>query len=163
MRLNVINQTAVVRAACVAGKVKDLNPRFGAALQLNEAVFKYTVMGDPKETLVVERIDLGKLFSGIPQDITPYTFNESVGGDLSALHEASGVDTTQQENVLEIASYEAVAPTDVLGQHFINWKRLVGLDSLSRAEVELGVLDDHLVIDARNSTVYRGTVSVKFK
>lgn len=163
MRLNVINQTAVVRAACLAGQVTNLNPRFGHTLQLNDAAFKYTVMGDPKETLMIERVDLEQLFFNIPQDITPYSFEESVGGDLSELEMYAGIDSTEQESVLETASYEVLDPADVLGQHFVNWKRLVGLNSLNRAEVELGVLGDYLIIDARYATVYRGTVSVKFK
>ena len=163
MLLNVMNQTAIVKDVCRVHGINDLNPRFGDAQQLSAELFKYSVLGDATEALIIQRVSLTELFAGIPQDITGLEFKDSAVGDLGRLDAALNADAVIEEVILNNDEPETAAVDDVLGVHFCNWKRLVGLRSLTRTEVALSTDGDYLTIDARDAVIYRGTVSVKFQ
>jgi hypothetical protein len=163
MRLNILNQAAVVRAACSQADNVELNPRFGETLQISPETFKYSALGNPSKSLLIARVSLNELFDKFPQDITGFEFKDPAPFDSARLESTSEIDPTVQEYILDNNPYETVPETDVLGTHFCNWKRLVGLTSLTRSEVDLSSDGDYMLIDARNATIHRGTVSVKIK
>lgn len=161
MRLNVINRTAIVLSAMLRSGITDMSPRFGTVTPLSEQAFKYALIGLPREALIIERVSLEELFRDIPQDITGIVFNEAPEGSEANLDEVVGRDIALQDPLVDYSGYET--GTDEYSILFCNWKRLVGLSDLPRNEVTLALLDDHLVIDATSSTLYRGSVSVKVK
>ena len=163
MRLNVINTSSLVALAASAAGCKVSNGRFGAATRLTDKTFKYVVTGVRKEVLLVERVDLGELFAGLPQDISEITHQpNSVLGEVDVMA-ALGIDPVDQEPPMLIDEPEIARAEDELGQLFFMWQAFVGLYGLSRHEVDLSTSDNVLYIDARNAAVYRGTVAVKFK
>lgn len=163
MRLNILNQAAVVKAACDQAGNETLNPRFGEVFPISAETFKYSALGNPTNSLLIARVSLNALFDKFPQDITGFEFKTPAAFDMARVESTGEVDPAVQENIIDNIPYETVPETDVLGTHFCNWKRLVGLTSLTRAEVDLSSTDDYMLIDARNATIHCGTVSVKIK
>lgn len=163
MRLNLLNQTVIVASAVKHAGLTQMTPRFGDVRAVNQDLFKYSLTSDPSSNVLIKRVDLGELFKGLPQDISQITFQASVGGDTQTLNERLNLDLTTSQYPVELTDYEQVDPTDELGQHFVNWTRLVGIGDLKRSEVELSTLDDSLIVEAHRSVVYKGAVSIKIK
>lgn len=163
MRLNVINTSAVVALAASTAGCKLSNGRFGAVTQLSDRTFKYVFTGVRKDVLLVERIDLAELFKDLPQDITGLTHQpDSVAGSVD-IAAALRIDATHQEPPFIQGEPTETREGDELGALFHLWQAFVGLYGLSRHEVDLSTVENILYIDARNATVFRGTVAVKFK
>jgi len=162
MRLNVLNGSSIVALASSTGLCKLSNTRFGVTTQVNDKYFKYVFSGERKEVVLIERIDLNDLFAA-PQDISELTYTP--GSTLGAVDVAAGlgIDTAQEESPLVEGELLEVREGDELGKLYSLWQAFVGLSSLPRHEVELSTSEDTLLIDARNSVMYRGVLAVKFK
>lgn len=162
MRLNLINSSVIVSSAMTTAGLTHINTRFGEARALNDEVFKYAHL-DPLNAVVVQRVSLNDLFDGIPQDITGIEFGGTGYSDLTELHQKLGMDGVLLEPSIDAVTHDSPLPEDALGVFFVQWKRLVGLNGLERSEVALSTFDDHMIIDARNAVLYKGTVDVKIK
>jgi hypothetical protein len=163
MRLNLLNQTVIVTGALSHAGLTQMNPRFGEAQAVNKDLFKYSMASDPSSNALIARVDLGVLFEGLPLDISHIAFEESLGGDVSQLNGQLGIDPMTAQYPVETSDYELIPESDELGQHFVNWTRMVGIGDLPRAQVDLSVLDDCLIVDARRAVVYKGVVQIKIK
>jgi hypothetical protein len=161
MRLNCLNRTIIVGGSLERLRITDLNPRFGLALELDANTFKYSVLGNEgTKGVIIDKVSLNDLFDGIPQDITGINFDFVTGSVAPGFD----IDLAVEEPIIDdVPLEEPGAHDDALSVHFCNWKRLVGLNDLSRAEVDLGTADDYLYVEARKSTIYRGSVAIKIK
>jgi len=161
MRLNCFNKTLLVAKVMEQQGINGLNPRFGAGRSVSDTVFSYLELGGAGAGLLVDKVDLGELFKGIPQDITGLTFGIPEQVNLQPLQDL--IDNTTEECIVT-----GDAPPGVLGDDvsilFYNWLRLVGLSDLSRFEVELGTSEGYLHVTARRDAVYYcGTVIIKYQ
>lgn len=163
MRLNLLNRTVIVTDAVTQAGLTQMNPRFGSVQSVTKDLFKFSCATDPSNNVLVEKVDLGVLFEGIPQSLCGLSFEPSLGGDTHALNQKLGIDPLVDNPAVDTSGYEQVAEGDELGELFVNWLRLVGISDLSRDQVDLGVLDEHMTVDARRSVLYKGTVEVKIK
>ena len=161
MRLNCLNRTIIVGGSLERLHINDLNPRFGLALELDSATFKYAVLGNEgTKGVIIDKVSLNDLFDGVPQDITGINFGSVIG----SIAPGFDIDPSVEEPIIDDVPCEEPGPhDDEMTTHFCNWKRLVGLSDLSRAEVDLGTADDYLYVEARKSTIYRGSVAIKIK
>jgi hypothetical protein len=162
MRLNLLNQTVIMSVAVLQAGLSNLSPRFGSAVAVNDKLFKYAATGDGLNAVLVERVDLAELFDKVPQDITGFTFQDSIQSPFE-LQASLNIDLLTQEYPVVAPVTEQLGPDDALGVLFTQWKRVVGLDSLARSEVELSTSDDYMNIDARNALLFKGMVQVKIK
>jgi hypothetical protein len=163
MQLNLINIPVLVGLAASTVSCKPINTRYGSVLRLNDKNFKYTPVGSLREALLVQRVDLGELFAGIPQDISELEVFPTGEVYEQALCDKLGVDLTLAESPLTNEEEELLAEEDELGKLFQRWKQFVGLNGLPRREVDLYVDGNVLYIDAIHSVAYRGVVGVTFK
>lgn len=161
MRLNILNKTVVVTSALKKAKVKNMNPKQGGVFPVNADTFRYSVFDGVDSAVVVERVDLGELFKTIPQDITGIEFGETELTDLSFLMGQLNLDESKEECIVD-NSFPEQASESLYSEVFEKWKRFVGISDLPRSEVELSMADTNLFIDAKNATLYKGIVSVKF-
>lgn len=160
MRLNILNQ---IRIVSTKHQGSDAAPiRFGAIKQVSPSKFKFTPIGDPKGALLIERLDLGKFFGKFPQDITGLTNTPSEDFDKVMLAGKLGVQLVDELPFTNVGD-EEVGEDDVLGRHFLTWIAFVGVRDLPRADVDLALDGDTLIIDARRATLYCGVVNVKVK
>lgn len=162
MRLNLLNRTVLMSTALQQVNLPQLNPRFGTVHPVNDKVFKFADMSDRLNAVLVERVDLGELFDKIPQDLTQFTFTETIE-DHYMVQDLLGIDEFKQEYPVIASVVELQAFEDELGTFFLQWKRVIGLNSLERSEVELSSSGDHMTINARNAVLFKGTVDVKIK
>jgi len=160
MRLNCFNKTLLVAKAMEQQGIDGLNPRFGVGRSVSDNIFTYVEQGTVGAGLMIEKVDLGELFKGIPQDISGITFGEPEQGDLLPLEGL--VDGCVEEPIITLTDADQAEPGDEVSQLFFNWMRLVGLSDLGRFEVELGTSDGYLYVTARRATYYRGTVAIKY-
>lgn len=163
MQLNLINKTSIVDTVRVRRNLTLIESRFGQARQVTEDKFKFSLIKDPSVSILVQRVDLGELLRDVPQDITKFTFGEPPEADPAVYKLVAPTNPFLAEPWLTEYEPEAIATDDERGLLFAKWKRLVGLRDLSRAEVELHVLGDFLIVDATNAAVYRGEIHIKFK
>lgn len=158
MRLNLFNQSVIVAAAL---GTCGLNPRFGQAIPTGGDTFKFVPPADLHNACLIQRVDLGELFKGVPQDITGLAYKAHKAVDVPMILAKLNFDDTVREPLLE--SDELVIPedTDQHSRWFYLWCDLVGLRDLPRETVTLGLEGDHLIIDASKTTLYKGQVTVK--
>lgn len=156
MRLNLFNQSVIVGAAM---RTCALNPRFGQVTAAGGQSFKFTPLGDTRNAFMIERVDLGELFKGIPQDISQVVYKAHPAVDAPFILSKLNFDEAVREPLLD--SDDPVFSEDEHTRLFEVWCELVGLRDLPRYTVELGLIDDHLVIDASKATLYKGQVLVK--
>jgi hypothetical protein len=160
MRLNCFNKTLLVAAAIEQQGIDGLNPRFGTGRSVSDNVFSYVEPGTVGGGLIIEKVDLGELFKGIPQDISGLTFGVPEPANLQPLDDL--VDSRVEECIITLASVDKTGTADELSILFFNWLRLVGLSDLTRFEVELGAGEGYLHVTASRATYYRGTVIIKY-
>jgi len=160
MRLNCFNKTLLVAAAMEQQGIDGLNPRFGTGRSVSDNVFSYVEPGVVGAGLMIEKVDLGELFKGIPQDISGLTFGLPESVNLQSLDEL--VDSRVEESIITLSAIDQTGVADELSILFFNWLRLVGLSDLTRFEVELGTSEGYLHVTARRATYYRGTVIIKY-
>lgn len=160
MRLNCFNKTLLVAAAMEQQGIDGLNPRFGTGRSVSDNVFSYVEHGTVGSGLMIEKVDLGELFKGIPQDISGLTFGMPEEGSLQLVDEL--VDNRVEESLVVLDSIDRTGMQDDMSILFYNWLRLVGLSDLTRFEVELGTSEGYLHVTARRATYYRGTVIIKY-
>lgn len=163
MRLNLLNTTALVAAGLYVINCERFNPRFGAVGRVSDNVFKYALPGPPKEVFLLERVSLAELFEGIPQSIVGIEKRDWWVGSEGEIGFCLNLKSTVEEMPFVDAPSVPVPDTDELGKYFLTWVEWIGLGGLKRNEVELSVMDDYLIVDAKNSPVFSGTVSVKIK
>lgn len=161
MQLSLLNQSVVVKAAL--GDCTDINPRFGITTRVNDAVFKYIPHGELRQGVLIERLDIGEFLKGIPQDISQVTYKETPEIVVSLLQEKLGVVPEEQEPIVQPSTPLVLKEDDPHTTYFELWRSFVGLPGLYRHEVDLGLVNDTLIIDARYSTIYKGNVTVKVK
>lgn len=163
MRLAIINPACIMRDALgVLGlPPTDVNPTLVSYQSIDDKTCKVFSAQDPEDGILLEKVDLAELFRGIPQSITGLTFTDSDVVDLSAYDTVVSVDLLLNAPKLDNQNYEKVPDSDYLGTLFCNWKRLVGITTLFRNEVTLSLLDDVLTIEANNSALFTGTLTVK--
>jgi hypothetical protein len=160
MRLNCFNKTLLVAAAMEQQGINGLYPRFGTGRSISDHVFSYVAPGTVGVGLMIEKVDLGELFKGIPQDISGLIFGLPELVNLQSLDEL--VDSRVEESIIVMDGIDQTGAADDLSILFFNWLRLVGLSDLTRFEVELGTSDGYLHVTARRATYYRGTVIIKY-
>lgn len=122
---------------------------YGPVVNVNDEMFKFTGAEGP---LYIKKVSLVALFAGIPQSVVGIEFGDVV--------------TEMPAEAPEIVSEgfpDSVVALDTLGVHFTNWKRLVGIYDLGREEVDLGLTEDYMVVDARKSVLYSGCVVIKIQ
>ena len=158
MRLNLINQALIVSKRL---PLEQGYPRLGSVSAISPSKFKFTPTGNRAGAVLVERVDLGELLKGIPQDISGL-----VRGDSEEIDEATLAAKLQLDmDVFDVPLDNVDTPVadDELSQWFATWKDFIGLQDLNRWEVELGLAEDTLIIDASKASLYCGTVLVKVK
>lgn len=160
MRLNCFNKTLLVAKAMEQQGIDGLNPRFGTGRSISDDVFSYVENGTVGAGLMIEKVDLGELFKGIPQDISGLTFGMPEGVNLQAVDDL--VDNRVEESIIVLGGVDHTDVADNVSILFFNWLRLVGLSDLTRFEVELGTSEGYLYVTARRATYYRGTVAIKY-
>lgn len=160
MRLNCFNKTLLVAAAMEQQGIDGLNPRFGTGRSVSDDVFSYVEQGTVGAGLMIEKVDLGELFKGIPQDISGLTFGMPEPVNLQPLDDL--VDSRVEESIVVLGGVDQTGTADELSILFFNWLRLVGLSDLTRFEVELGISEGYLHVTARRATYYRGSVIIKY-
>jgi hypothetical protein len=160
MRLNCFNKTLLVATAMEQQGIDGLNPRFGVGRSVSDDAFSYVEQGAVGAGLIIEKVDLGELFKGIPQDISGLTFGMPEQADLQAVDAL--VDGCVEESIVTLSAIDQTGGGDDLSILFFNWMRLVGLSDLTRFEVELGTSEGFLYVTARRATYYRGTVVIKY-
>jgi hypothetical protein len=160
MRLNCFNKTLLVATAMEQQGIDGLNPRFGTGRSVSDDAFSYVEQGAVGAGLIIEKVDLGELFKGIPQDISGLTFGMPEQADLQAVDAL--VDGCVEESIVTLSAIDQTGAGDDLSILFFNWMRLVGLSDLTRFEVELGTSEGFLYVTARRATYYRGTVVIKY-
>lgn len=163
MRLAIINPACIMRDALgVLGlPPTDVNPTLVSYQSIDSKTCKVFSSQDPEDGILLEKIDLGELFRGIPQSIAGLTFDDSDVVDLSAYEKVVSVDLLVNAPKLDNQNYEKAPEGDYLGMLFCRWKRLVGIVTLFRNEVNLSVLDNVLTIEANNSALFTGSLTVK--
>jgi hypothetical protein len=160
MRLNCFNKTLLVAKVMEQQGIQGMNPRFGAGRSVSDTVFSYLELGSSGTGLLIDKVDLGELFKGIPQDISGLTFDTPEQVSLDALQVL--VDDKVEECIV-VGESPLTGQADDLSVHFYNWLRLVGLSDLSIFEVELGTSEGNLYVTARRAAYYCGTVIIKYQ
>lgn len=163
MRLNLINRTVIAAGALKKHESITLSARFGKAHRLDDKSFKFADPLIHERNVLIERVDLGELFKGVIIDISKLEFNDPPSPDVDSKWHEPECDLLMAEPMMIDGLPDTTSPADPLGKFFSQWKRLIGLGGLTRVEVELSTLDDFLTIDARNATVYCGSVRIKYK
>jgi len=161
MRLNCFNKTLLVAMAMEQQGIDGLNPRFGTGRSVSDNVFSYVEQGSAGAGLLIDKVDLGELFKGIPQDISGLTFGAPETANLQPIDDL--VDSHVAESLVVLDNVDYADAADEMSVLFFNWLRFVGLSDLTRFEVELGTSDGYLHVTARRATYYRGTVVIKYQ
>ena len=160
MRLNLVNVAGLISAGLSTISCERFNPKFGSVVSVNEELFKYVLSGPPKEVFFIERISLNDLFEGNPQSIEDIAQRSWSSCDAEKLNTDLKLDLTIQES--PVLEWE-LPPTDQAGEWFHTWVQFVGLGGLPLGDVDLSTTEGWLHVDARRSSVFSGTVSIKVK
>lgn len=155
MRLNNMNDR-IVKTVLLSGK-GDANAYAITPVSTSQFGIKHIVNDNTNK--LINKIDLGLLFSGIPQSIVDIDFSETntVGSDpyLTKLKEYGAVHYPDIDN-----EYMEEVPGE-LGTAFCNWKRLVGIHDLNYNEVSLSVMGGNMTIHITGSKKYTGDIMVR--
>jgi len=160
MQLNLINKSVIVESAV---NESTLIPRQGEAVAVGGDVFKFIPQGRPEDAVLIARLDLGVLFKNIPQDISGFSEIPQVPVESTRVLSAIAFPTDRLDPAIDETLQVFNPQEEITGYWFNIWCEWVGLRDLPRAEVELGIIDDLLIIDASRAKLYKGQVTVKIR
>ena len=158
MRLSIISSTSIARDLFSMSGIKNANPTLMQFSNVNDKTFRGVYNGDVSQSVLINKIDVEKLFKNIPQSLVGLTFTDVETTDLSMMDDVYDIDPNTNVPKIDNGNYE-VGSTE-LEKLFCNWKRLVGIHNLNCSEVRLSKQDKVLIIDTTPSLYYTGNITV---